>query len=96
MRDPLNIFGKSVALLIVYLLFTSKLFFLFLTAPWHMSDLSSLTRDRTWAPAVEAWSFNHWTTKGVLAYLCVIRQLKTTDCPIVGAAKFDSVISQLQ
>ena len=31
-----------------------------------MWDLSSLTKDRTCASALEAWSLNHWTTREVL------------------------------
>ena len=26
------------------------------------SELSSLTRDQTWSPALEVWSLNHWAT----------------------------------
>ena len=37
----------------------------FLAASCVLRDLSSLTRDRTWAPAVEAWSPNHWTAREV-------------------------------
>ena len=38
---------------------------------------------------------NHWATREAPVYLCVIRRLIMTDCPTVGAAKFDSVILQL-
>ena len=31
---------------------------------WHVGS-SSLTRDRTWAPALGAWSLSHWTTRQV-------------------------------
>ena len=34
----------------------------FLATPHSMEDLSSPTRDQTHAPAVGAWSPNHWTT----------------------------------
>ena len=37
----------------------------FLAALRGMQDLSSLTRDRTCAPAVEVQSLNHWTTREV-------------------------------
>ena len=37
--------------------------FLFVTAPFDLWDLSSPTRDQTWAVAVEAWNPNHWTTR---------------------------------
>ena len=30
---------------------------------WHVGS-SSLTRDQTWAPALGAKSFSHWTTRG--------------------------------
>ena len=30
---------------------------------------SSLTRDRTWAPAQGTWSLSHWTTRKVLGHL---------------------------
>ena len=33
-----------------------------------MWDLSSLTRDPTCVPAVEAWSLNHWTYRDILEY----------------------------
>ena len=34
-------------------------------APHGLCDLSSLTRDGTWAPSVEGQSLNHWTAKEV-------------------------------
>ena len=34
--------------------------------PHGMQGLSSLTRDQTGAPAVEAQSSNHWTTREVM------------------------------
>ena len=37
----------------------------FFAAPHGMWDLSSLTRDQTHAPKVEAQSLNHWTTREV-------------------------------
>ena len=40
-------------------------FFLFLASLHGIQDLSSLTRDRTHAPAVEAQSVNHWTAREV-------------------------------
>ena len=57
--------------------YTSKAtieFFFYLTVPglccgmqdlqlWHVGS-SSLTRDQTWAPALGAKSFSHWTTRG--------------------------------
>ena len=40
--------------------------FCFGHATWHgMWDLSSLARDQTWAPVVEAQSLNHWTSREV-------------------------------
>ena len=39
------------------------LFFNFLAAPRGMQNLSSPTRDLTGAPAVRAWSPNHWTAR---------------------------------
>ena len=35
----------------------------FLAMPQHLRDLSSPTRDRTWAMAVEVPSPNHWTAR---------------------------------
>ena len=35
-------------------------FFFFLATQFGMGDLSSPTRDRTYAPAVEVQSLNHW------------------------------------
>ena len=40
-------------------------FFFFLAAPHGMWDLSCRTRDQTQAPAEEAQSLNHWTTRVV-------------------------------
>ena len=34
-----------------------------------MWDLSPLTTDQTLTPALEAWSFNHWTARGVTVYV---------------------------
>ena len=42
-----------------------KYFFFFLAAPSCLWDLSSLSRNQTQAPAVEAQSLNHWTTREV-------------------------------
>ena len=36
--------------------------------PRSLQDLSSLTRDRTIPPEVEACSFDHWTTREVPPY----------------------------
>ena len=36
-----------------------------LATPHDRWDLSSLTRDRTYAPCIGKWSLNHWTTKEV-------------------------------
>ena len=30
-----------------------------------MQDLSTLTKDGTHTPAVEAWSLNHWTSREI-------------------------------
>ena len=47
----------------LYVLFVCFCFLLFL-ATWHgLWDLSSLTRDWTWATAVKAPSPNHWTAR---------------------------------
>ena len=49
----------------------SKFFFLtsfyvfILARPWGMWDLSSLTRDKPVAPALEVQSLNHWTVREV-------------------------------
>ena len=40
------------------------LWLFFLTAPQSLQDLSSLTRDWTWALAGEVLSPEHWTTRG--------------------------------
>ena len=40
-----------------------SLFFFFLAVPHGMKNLSSLTRDRTCAPAMEVQSPNHWTAR---------------------------------
>ena len=32
---------------------------------WHVGS-SSLTKDRTWTPALGAWSLSHWTIQVVL------------------------------
>ena len=37
-------------------------FFFFLATPYRLQNLSSPTRDQTWAPEVKASSPNHWTT----------------------------------
>ena len=37
---------------------------MYLAQPSGLRDLSSPTGDRTRAPAVEAWSLNHWTARG--------------------------------
>ena len=42
-----------------------------------MQDLSSLTRDRTWAMAVKAPSPNHWTTREFPP----VKDLKMGDSP---------------
>ena len=46
-----------------FLSFFRSFFCLFLAVPRGMWDLSSLTRDRTHAPAVEARSPNYWTAR---------------------------------
>ena len=42
--------------------FSLKIFF-FLAEPCGLQDLGSLTRDQTWAMAVEVQSLDHWTVK---------------------------------
>ena len=37
--------------------------FLFVAATCDVWDLSSPTRDQTWAVAVEVWNPNHWTAR---------------------------------
>ena len=44
------------------------LFLIFLVVLHGLWDLSSLIRDQTWAPAVEAQSPNHWTTREFLVH----------------------------
>ena len=44
-------------------LFMCLLAFFFLTIPWSLQYLSSLTRDWTQASAVKALNSNHWTTR---------------------------------
>ena len=56
------------------LYFLKKLFFIYLAMPglscgtWNLQSLfqharsCSLTRDRTWAPALGAWGLSQWTT----------------------------------
>ena len=54
-----------------------------------MWDLSSLTRDRTCAPAFQVWSLNHWTAResplaAVLRSLVdmfMCRVVKNWSCP---------------
>ena len=46
---------------IYFLISIFGLFFLFFWGGGR--DLSSSTTDRTWAPAVKAWSPNHWTSR---------------------------------
>ena len=46
-------------------LFFCPLFFFFLVALCGRQDLSSPARSHTYAPAVEPWSLNHWTTREV-------------------------------
>ena len=43
-------------------------FFFFFVVPHSMWDLSSLTRDQTHGPALEAKSLNHWTTREYQAH----------------------------
>ena len=45
------------------LFFTFLFLFVSLTTLWSMRDLSSLTRDWTMPPSVEAQSFDHWATR---------------------------------
>ena len=42
-----------------------ELFWFWFIFGHNVRDLSSLTRDRTRAPKVEAWSTNHWPTREV-------------------------------
>ena len=39
--------------------------FFFLAAPCNMWYPSSLTSNQTYAPALEMWNLNHWTTREV-------------------------------
>ena len=52
-------------------------FFFFLATLHSMWDLSSPTRYQTWAPALEVWSLNHWTTREVPHRLLHITYLKS-------------------
>ena len=47
---------------LIMLVFIRPFFF---TMPYHLWDLCFLTWDETWAPAVEVWRPNHWTTREV-------------------------------
>ena len=51
--------------------------FFFLATLCSLQDLSSLTRDRTWAMAVKAPSPNHWTTREFPP----VKDLKMGDSP---------------
>ena len=44
-------------------LLSISIFFFFGAVPRGFQDLSSPTRDRTWAPALKVWSPNHWTAR---------------------------------
>ena len=49
-----------------HLIFSCRFLFVYFLVVWlHMWDLSSLTRDWTHAPALEAQHLNHWTTREV-------------------------------
>ena len=49
----------------IYLIFIFFIF-IFLAMPCGMQDLSSPTREtEPVPPALEAWSLNHWTARGV-------------------------------
>ena len=64
-----------------------QLFFFFFAAPPGLQDLSSLTKDRTQAPAVKAWSPNHWTTRefpGTPNFLRNLQAILTKLCPEGG------------
>ena len=52
-------------------------FFFLLAILCSLQDLSSLTRDRTWAMAVKAPSPNHWTTREFPP----VKDLKMGDSP---------------
>ena len=56
-----------------------------------MRDLSSLTRDRTCAPAVEAQSSNHWTAREVpcvlFIYLYIFNDYLFRLCRVSVAAQ---------
>ena len=67
------------------------LFFLFLYMPHDMLDLSSLTRDRTYAPSVGVWCLNHWTAREVPdTFLLVFNFLRATLFPSVLDTKVKS------
>ena len=55
------------------------LFFFFLAVLLVLWALSSLTRDQTWSPALEAWSPNHWTAREFLKYIYYF-YLSITPC----------------
>ena len=58
-RDKISFCGLVSAAL------KNKTIIYFLAMLHSMQDLSSLVRDWTVAPAVEAWSLDHWTTRKV-------------------------------
>ena len=54
---------KRFSLTIILYIFVFQLLFFPLAMLSGLQDPSSLTRDQTWAPVVEAWSPNHRTTR---------------------------------
>ena len=55
--------------------------------PYGMWELSSLTREQTWVPAVEAQSPNHWTTGVSPCFvLFLIKKKKSVLCPLAPEA----------
>ena len=60
---------------IIYIFLKSALIYLFMAMLCGLQDLSSLTRDWTWALAVKTISPNHWTTREFpkLLFRCALR-----------------------
>lgn len=61
--DLLSCLIGSVEHLFTYLIVICMSSSLYFGWPCSLKDLSSPTRDWNCGPAVEAWSYNHWTTR---------------------------------
>ena len=65
-------------------------FFFFCHTTQHVGSLSSLTRDQTLTPALEAQSLNHWTARevphsvfGLLFHLFPVGELHILQCSLL-------------